>query len=160
MRAIICDTRQQAGKHEVKHLAIEAAGETLSSSKLHVGDYAEAPAVAVDTKRSIQELAQNLRGDHRRFRDECLRARADGTRLVVLTENVHGVASLDDLAAWVEPMHEFRRRRGAKVRLSGSQIAAACATMTERYGVEFRFCSPLSCGRAILAILREGGRDG
>ena len=157
MVSIVEDTRQQASKHEVKHQCWEAMGVSVVRHELDVGDYVLAPKVSVDTKRSITELAGNLRNDHERFRSECVRAQENGTVLVVLTENTHGITSVVDLEAWVEPEYEFRRRRGKKP-YSGKSLARQCRTMTERYGVLFDFCTPEEAAKRVVDLLERGER--
>lgn len=162
---IIEDTRQQLhgrDKHSEKHKAWAAMGVSLIRSKLAFGDYALPPAVSVDTKRSIQELAGNIQQDHERFKRELVAARDAGCDLVVLTENTHGIRSLADLEEWIEPEHEFRTRRNAKRRIIGAQLASACATMHERYGARFVFCAPGESAELIVRILlaRRGGDVG
>ena len=150
------DTRQKAGKHDAKHAWWEQAGVALVRSKLAFGDYCAPPAVAVDTKASIQELAMDIDQEHARFRRELLGARDAGVRLVILTENDAGVRGLTDLAAWVEPPEQFGRRVRAKRRIEGARLAKACATMAERYGCEFLFCGPDEAAETVTRILSEG----
>ena len=57
---IIEDSRQQAGKHEVKHERFSQLGDILIRSKLPFGDYALPPKIAVDTKETMNEIAQNI----------------------------------------------------------------------------------------------------
>lgn len=92
------DTRQQAGKHEVKHEWWADRGITLVRSKLAFGDYCRPPEVAVDTKASIAELAMDIDREHARFRRELIGARDAGVRLYVLVENDAGVTDLSSLA--------------------------------------------------------------
>lgn len=155
MRALIEDTRNKPGHHELKHARWEAIGQPTVRSKLAFGDYALVPPVSVDTKNSIQELAMDITQEHERFRSECEGARDAGCRLVVLVENEDGVRDLDGLRKWREPEASFRRRR-AKMRYCGSRIAAACETMRERYGVEFAFCAPEDAADFVLDILGRG----
>ena len=155
VRALIEDTRNKPGHHELKHARWEAIGQPPVRSKLAFGDYALVPPVSVDTKKDIQELAMDITQEHERFRAECEGARDAGCRLVVLVENEDGVRDLDCLRKWREPEASFRRRR-AKMRYSGSRIAAACATMRERYGVEFAFCAPEDAADFVLDILGRG----
>lgn len=158
--AIIEDTRQQAGRHAVKHAAFEAAGIALIRSKLPFGDYAYPPTVSVDTKQSIAELYQNVTLEHDRFARECEAARTAGAMLVILTENTHGIANLADLAEWTEPERDFAKRKGAKRPISGARLAKACETMHGRYGVMFGFCAPEDAARKIIEILDWGCGDG
>lgn len=156
---IVEDTRQRVGKHDAKHAWWDERGVEVVRSKLAFGDYSLPPAVAVDTKASIAELAYDIDHDHARFRRELKSARDAGVRLVVLVENGEGVRSLEGLSRWRESAGDFARRTRAVRRLEGARLAKACATMAERYGAEFRFCAPEESARAVLEIL-TGGDDG
>ena len=154
-RALVEDTRQKAGRHEAKNLGWSAMGLTVVRHQLEVGDYALMPRCSVDTKQDIQELYSDVVHDHERFRRECDRAVEVGCQLIILTENAHGVRSLADLEAWVEPEAEFRRRRRAKERISGLSLARACRTLAERHGVWFAFCAPEEAARAVIDLLED-----
>lgn len=148
------DTRQQAGKHEVKHEWWADRGITLVRSKLAFGDYCRPPEVAVDTKASIAELAMDIDREHARFRRELIGARDAGVRLYVLVENDAGVTDLSSLALWTEPDADFRLRKC----IEGKRLAKACRTMSDRYGVMFLFCAPEDAARIVTEILE--GRYG
>lgn len=152
------DTRQQAGKHEVKHEWWADRGITLVRSKLAFGDYCLPPEVAVDTKASIAELAMDIDREHARFRRELIGARDAGVRLYVLVENDAGVTDLSSLALWTEPDADFRLRKYAQRRIEGKRLAKACRTMSDRYGVMFLFCAPEDAARIVTEILE--GRYG
>lgn len=160
MRAIQEDTRQQrhsGDKHSAKHEGWAAAGVAVVRSKLAFGDYALVPAASVDTKRSIQELAQDVFQQHDRFRRELVGARDAGTKLYVITENDEGVRSLADLAAWREPAWQFAKRKGAQARIDGGRLAKACATMERKYQARFLFCAPEESAALIVELLRKEG---
>lgn len=152
---LIEDVRNKAGQHELKHKCWSAMGVDVVRHELEVGDYVLAPKVSVDTKRSLTEFAGNLRTDHERFKAECIRAQEAGTLLVVLVENTHGIRNLGDLERWVEPEHEFKKRRG-KLPYKGSSLAKVCRTMTERYGVMFDFCAPEDAAERVVYLLERG----
>ena len=149
---LIEDTRQQKGKHELKHNYWRKLGVNVVRSALPFGDYAFVPLVVVDTKQSIYEIANNIQQDHDRFRQECINAHNAGCQLVILVENVDGVDSLKALEHWQESAEHYAMRRG-KRRISGKRLAATMATMTERYGVIFEFCTPNQAAKRILEIL-------
>lgn len=157
-RVILEDTRQQSGKHDEKHGWWRDNGVALVRSKIFAGDYCLPPAVAVDTKASIVELAQCIDRGHARFRRELVLARDAGCSLYVLTENGQGVRDLAGLAKWVEPWEDFERRVNAARRLDGARLAKACATMEERYGATFLFCEPEESAEIVTRLLEEGGR--
>lgn len=163
-RAIVIDTRQQAGKHDHKHERWESEGVPTVRCKLPYGDYALAPKVSVDTKKDIYELAGNIlqKQDHIRFRNECIGAKKDGCQLIVLVENEDGVSSLSELASWNETGRHFVMRKRTSgndhaVRFQGERLAKACATMQEKYGVRFMFCKPEESADRIREIL--GGEE-
>lgn len=159
-RVIFEDTRQQAGKHEAKHERWRRAGIGIVRTKLAFGDYCLPPAVAVDTKASIAELAADIDRDHARFRRELVGARDAGCKLYVLVENEDGVRDLTGLARWVESEEDFERRVNAWRRLDGRRLSKACATMEERYGATFLFCAPEQAPSIVIGLLSGGGRDG
>lgn len=154
---LIEDSRQQRGQHERKHDWWGDHGVGIIRCKLAYGDYCLPPAVSVDTKASISELAYDIDHDHARFRREITGARDAGVQLVVLVENGDGVRDLDGLASWSESAEDYARRKYAKRRLHGDRLAKACATMAERYGVRFEFCAPDEAAERIVAMLQEGG---
>lgn len=157
---LVEDTRQKRGKHDAKAAWFEENGEGVVRCALPVGDYQRPAPVAVDTKRSIVELAVDLKSDHDRFARECVKARKLGTQLVILVENEDGVRSLADLESWVEPdkSYEKRNRSGKARRYTGPSIVKACNTMHRAYGVMFGFCSPQESGARIVEILDRMGR--
>ena len=155
-RVLLEDTRQQKGKHTAKHEWWAAHDLSLVRCKLPFGDYCSPPPVSVDTKASIAELAYDIDHDHERFRREVAGARDAGVRLVILVENEDGVNDLAGLAAWRESATDFGRRLYARRRIEGSRLAKACATMNERYGVEFLFCAPSESAGIITKLLLGG----
>ena len=151
---IIEDTRQQKNKHEQKHTVFEAHGDKLTRCALPVGDYVLYPTVSVDTKASMNEIANNIGGtkeEHERFRRELIKARDNGCHLYVLVENDEGIHNLNDVRRWVNPRLIDNPRA-----ITGDRLAKAMATMQERYGVTFCFCSPENAGEAIRYLLERG----
>ena len=151
---LVEDTRQQKGKHEQKHTAFAAHGDTITRCALPVGDYALFPTVAVDTKASMQEIAQNIGGtkeEHERFRRELIKARENGCHLYVLIENDEGITNIDDVRHWVNP-----RLIDSSAAITGDRLAKAMATMQNKYGVTFCFCPPEQAARYIYYLLERG----
>lgn len=151
---IVEDTRQQASKHEIKHRAFKAHGDTLTRCALPCGDYALFPRVSVDTKASMQEIAQNIGGtkeEHERFRRECIKARNNGCHLYVLVENDEGIRTLEDVEHWTNP-----RLIDSPRAITGKQLAKAMQTMQKKYGVTFAFCDPSQAAGMIYLILERG----
>lgn len=155
---ILIDTRQQEGKHELKHSYFKAHGLRLVRTKLYVGDYQLVGGIqSVDTKMSILELAADVDQQHERFRSELINARDAGFQLTVLVENSDGVTDLASLAEWVNPRNYINRKRGLRPPMSGARLAKACATMERKYGVRFMFCKPEEAGERVIEILTEEG---
>lgn len=155
---IIEDTRQQVGKHDHKAEYFEKQGIEVVRSKLPFGDYALMIQVAIDTKKDIYELAQDIDQDHQRFKRELVSARDSGCKLYILVENCDGVSDLETLSTWRESTEHFAMRRrktgNPKCRyIEGKRLAKACQTMSERYGATFLFCPPEKSGWMIETIL-------
>ena len=149
---IVEDSRQQAGQHDIKHAAWQAHGDTLVRCALPCGDYALPPAVAIDTKRNIEEIAGNIGGaEHERFKRELIRARDMGTKLYILVENEEGVASVADVARWINP-----RLAVSPKAITGERLSKAMHTLEERYGCTFLFCRPEDAARIIYCLLERG----
>jgi hypothetical protein len=151
---IVEDTRQQAGKHELKHATWKEHGDNIIRCALPWGDYMAVPPVSVDTKASMQEIAQNIGGskaEHERFRRELIGAQEAGCHLYVLVENDEGIETLEDVARWVNP-----RLIDSPKAITGKRLCIAMNTMQERYGVTFLFCSPEQAAGMIHYLLERG----
>ena len=148
---IIEDSRQQAGKHELKHLWFGLHHTPFCRCKLPVGDYALPPERAVDTKASMLEIAQNIGGsrqEHKRFINELKLAQELGTKLFVLIENEEGINSIEDVRRWRNPREIY-----SPDCIQGERLAKAMATIQERYGCLFLFCRPEETGEMIADLL-------
>ena len=168
---IYIDTRQQRGKHEIKHSWLAAHGVSTELRTLDFGDYMTPGSnVSVDTKRDIDEVAKNINGkNHDRFKRECIRARDAGYRLVILVENHDNVICLDDLKKWTNghclACNYYKRKtcdptsggkclkHGTRKPIQGERLARAMSTMSDRYGVRFEFCPPVEAARRICNLL-------
>lgn len=152
---IICeDTRQQTGKHDLKHEYFAAHGIQVVRSKLYVGDYSllTDQRVCIDTKMGLGELVSDCGSQHARFRDELIRAQAAGIRLVILTEDPK-IRTLRQVFDWQNPQLVMHPKA-----MTGKRLYEIVRTMQLRYGAEFLFCHPNSTGRIIVELL--GGNDG
>lgn len=163
-RALLEDTRQQLAKHNRKHREWDALGVPVVRTKLIVGDYTTVgSSTFVDTKKDIYEIYANMTSEHERFKRECILAHNIGAELVVLVENEDGVTDLDTLSRWTEePWHFEMRKRKAKAKcvfMTGKRLAKSMATMQERYGVRFEFCTPSEAAERVLRLLSMEGGD-
>lgn len=161
MPTLVEDTRQQTSQHVEKNAYWKSIGQHVVRSKLIAGDYMfVGGTVSVDTKRSILELASNIDQQHDRFRRELVNARECGIELHFLVENTDGVRDLPTLARWQNPRRFVNAKRGLRPPIDGRRMAKACATMEERYGCFFHFCTPEEAGARVLEILGKEAADG
>lgn len=145
------DTRQQTGKHNIKHAHFEECGVDLLRCKLPFGDYALVPPVSIDTKKDMEEIAGNICGnreEHERFIRECKLAKAAGSKLIFLIENTVGIEKLSDVHFWINPRAIYSPRA-----VQGERLQKAMETIEERYGVQFLFCTPDQSAGRIMEIL-------
>lgn len=194
---IIEDKGQKEEKHELKHLFWEDQGICWERYPLPVGDYILGSSsvmdviarkqkrgvdikkmdflgtyeICIDTKKDMQEIAGNICGpQHDRFRDECILAKNNGIKLIVLVENTDGIQKLADVEKWLNPRKKITRQitlpNGQIKRIwaypdatKGETLAKAMRTMQEKYGVRFLFCHPDETGEMIIRLLTDtGGR--
>lgn len=148
---ILEDTRNKPDKNKHIRAQLESLGHTVVRSKLLVGDYSWATnqKVCVDTKFGLQEVASNLTQDHERFKRECLLAKECGIQLIVLIQEPN-INILSDVCGW----YNWRIKRSPKA-VTGKQLYKIMATMTERYGVAWQFCTRGNVGKRILELLGE-----
>ncbi len=131
-----------------------------------------------DSKFGMTEIYGDLIGSqHERFRDECILAQQNGIDFYVLIESAPEVACLEDVKRWqnwkqlyaycrrngIEPgkgmmerIEDFVAHGGQKPPVGGEQLYKAMATMSERYGVKWRFCKKERCGEAVAWLLEKG----
>lgn len=145
------DTRQKVGEHEIKHQWFSDNGVELVRCKLPFGDYAPIPPVSIDTKRNMDEIAQNICGnknEHKRFINECKAAKAAGCALIILVENNVGISDLSQVHTWVNPRSIYSDKC-----VQGDRLQKAMETISERYGVRFMFCRPEESADIILETI-------
>ena len=164
------DTRERVGKKD--HILDYFRDNGIESvrSKNFVGDYTLVAnhMVCIDFKQGCEEVYQNLVGkDHERFRDECARAQTCEIRLIVLIEDER-ITCLDEVATWANPrrtrwfqlnaMHKagkcLNRQQPKQPPASSETLMKSMKTMTEKYGVEWRFCKREDTGGTIVEILK------
>lgn len=149
---IIEDTRNQRGKHELKHKRWAETNTPLIRCKIPVGDYCLPPTVSVDTKADMSEIAQNIGGskeEHKRFIRELKLAQEIGTQLYILVENDEGIEDLVDVQSWYNPRTEYSPNC-----IQGPRLYKAMNTIQDRYGCVFLFCRPEEAADMIIDLLR------
>ena len=145
------DTRQKNDKHNIKHEAFASMSIHLVRCKLPYGDYAPVPPVSVDTKENMDEIANNICGkEHQRFINECKAARDAGCKLIILVENTVGISDISQVHIWKNPRSCYSPNC-----VQGPRLQKAMETISERYGVQFLFCTPDESARKIMEILQR-----
>lgn len=155
MSYLIEDTRQKAGKHDVKHECFDRMNIGLIRSKLPFGDYAPIPPISIDTKENIDEIANNICGkEHKRFINECKYAQAAGCKLFILVENTLGITDISQVHLWENPRAEYSPKC-----VQGPRLQKAMETISERYGVTFLFCNPREAAEIIWGLIKQYERQ-
>lgn len=160
MRMIFEDSRQQRGKHDNINAWLILHDIEIRRTKLFVGDYTlpTDQSVCVDTKLGLQEVYGNIIQDHERFIRECTAANDAGIRLIVLVEE-SGIRSVQDVAFWPNPREKIwkrlpeSRRKGRKPPVKSESLCKAMQTISEKYGVEWRFCDRNDTANVLCEIL-------
>lgn len=158
MRTVIVDSRQQDGKHTIKHRQMQDIGYKLLTSKLPLGDYAfiDNLSVVVDTKKDILELITDMHKDHIRFRNECILAQKNKIQLFILVEEIPPNNRIDE---WKSPIWKSDTKYHKKnQKVTNTDMVAfrkSLITMQEKYGVKFLFCNKSDTGKKIIEILER-----
>lgn len=167
---IICDTRQQAGKHGHVDGWLAAHGVPFRYAKLDFGDYMrDEPGwnISVDTKKDVQELAGNCGRENARFVRELDRARDAGCRLFILVEEHEAYNDRERLHRWVcracRMCAEFRSGRcdpnadPCSARrfkpMNGAKLAKTVDTLERDHGALFLFTRRGDSARTICDLL-------
>lgn len=152
MKHLISDTREKKNQHVLDYF--EAIGIKYEIAKLDFGDYMDAyrPGIVIDRKQNIAELAKNVTGkDRDRFIRELERAKAAGSKLVILVEQnrykdrdkwIH-VKEPADLMLWSNPHTKIR----------GERVFRSVSGLIYKYDISVCFCDKRSTGKEIIRIL-------
>ena len=144
---IVEDTRNQIGKHNQINQDLINLGHQVVRSKLFVGDYSRLDnmTICIDTKKDWIEVAGNICGkQHTRFREECIRAKNAGIKLIILVEEETPIGS------WKSPL---KRNKEPICRVSNIVLLKAMKTMNEKYGVEFKNCAKSETAMIICKLI-------
>lgn len=155
---LLVDSREKPKAIKTILKQIEDAGVEYSVTKLFIGDYMDYsnPALVVDRKQSIAELAKNCTSDHVRFKKELERAKSVGAKLIILVEQnrysdrgkwIH-VDEISDLMLWSNPHTTIR----------GEKVFRILASWTNKYDIEVVFCDKRQTGKKILEIIYGNGQ--
>lgn len=168
---IICDTRQQKGKHVNIDAWFERHGIGYEYRKLDFGDYMRADGtsnVIVDTKRSFDEVVGNVGREHSRFVRELDRARDAGCRLVILIEVGAPYVTLDKVSGWTSnvckrcdryrrllcnPHANGRCQTHRNKPMQGKTLLKIMRTLEREHGCRFEVCHPAHSAARICELL-------
>ena len=174
------DSREKA--KAIKGILAEFDRQSIKhfSSKLYSGDYQslDNARLCIDRKQNLTEICGNVCQQHKRFKDELMRAQEHGIKLIILCEHGGSIKSLEDVKDWRNPRQrlwekEIRakwdipesqdfeeaitalRSHGAKFYppTSGEQLFKMLSTISGKYNVEFLFCTKKETGKRIIEIL-------
>ena len=168
MVVIARDTRDQTGKHKNVDDGLASRGIKTVRTKLYVGDVAllNDMSVCIDLKQNLTEVYNNVIQQHDRFVRECRRAQQAGIKLIILVEQA-GIGTVQDVAAWKNPRiskweklrdaHRNGKRMSEQLNpyppVSSERLSKAMQTISDRYGVEWRFCSKAETVDVICEVL-------
>lgn len=168
MQPLLCDTRQQRGKHNFKNQYFKRYGIPIIAVALKFGDYQRKGSnIAIDTKKDVQELAQNLGKDHKRFKREIIKANEAGYVLVVLIEERPEYNDRRRLSSWTNYVckrcglcDDDKCRRFRYHPIKGETIAKIITTLENKHFVRFEFTNKRETPKRILELLGMEVRDG
>nr|DAZ16488.1 MAG TPA: ERCC4 domain protein [Caudoviricetes sp.] len=157
------DSREKAKAIQKIITEFDRHGVNHFVSKLYVGDYMnfDNPRLIIDRKQSLSELCNNVCQEHNRFRDEILRAREHGIKLIILCEHGKGAERLEDVIWWKNPRRVERYKdlktgkwmeRETKA-TTGDKLYKILRTFERKYGCRFLFCDKKDTGRRIIELL-------
>lgn len=126
-------------------------------SKLPVGDYMslDNARFAIDRKQNLLELCSNVCQQHKRFKNELIRANELGIKLVFLVEHSANIRSLEDVREWRNP-----RLKNSPLAVSGERLYKILSTMEKTYNTKFFFCSKQNTGKCIEWLLNNTVKKG
>lgn len=162
------DTREHKREWERIERHFLSAGADYFRSKLYVGDYCNVdfPRLVIDRKKDLLELIGNVTQQHERFRDELVRAKEKGFKIIILCEHGKDITELSDIIFWRNPrldMTEWVMENGHPVKkqmfpkaTTGVQLYKSLKTIQDKYDVEFQFCSKDETGFRIIELLERG----
>ena len=144
------DSREHKEERERIEKQLDSLGVQHFVSKLYVGDYCnlDNPRHVVDRKKDLGEICGNVCQQHERFRAELIRAQEAGIHITILCEHGNGIKQLEDVYFWDNP-----RRKVSPKAMQGWRLFEVLSTMSEKYGVDFQFCTKRQTGRRIMEIL-------
>lgn len=170
------DSREKARAIKKIVAEFDKQGVKYYVSKLFTGDYMslDNPRLIIDRKQNLSEICANVCQDHTRFRNELIRAKENGIKLIILIEHSNQVRSINDVAKWNNPRRKKRvwvddkcltNEDGEEYwqpghyktietkAMTGETLSKVMKTMEKKYGCKFMFCDKLHTGQRIIELL-------
>ena len=128
-------------------------------SKMLFGDYMEYnhPAVVVDRKQNIAELAKNCTIEHERFRRELQRAKDCNATLIILVEQNRYIDRGEMVK--VETIQDLLRWSSSHTQVRGEKIFRVLASWSAKYPIKVVFCDKRSTGKVIRKMLIDDSEN-
>ena len=143
---ILCDTRQKKGKHLNIERYCSEHNITMIPYCLSVGDYMlKGGNIAVDTKQSIVETANDLYADKKSFNKKYKKCYKQNIKLYVLIEE-----KVKDLRCWTSKV----------TKISGRFLLELMHDLEISYGVCFVFCDKQDTGKILIDLLKGSDKNG
>jgi len=146
---IICDSREQVNAHVTRYFDKQKISHI--SRKLETGDYsAQIGAlslekdIVIERKHNLDEICGNFTSERERFEREFLRAKAYGTKVVLIVEN----------ATWSDIFLGNYRSKVKPQSLVGSLLS-----WMVRYNITVLFCKQEETGKLIHGILYYAAKE-
>lgn len=147
--SIIADTREQVNAHVTRYFDKQKIPHI--SRKLDTGDYsAQIGAlslekdIVIERKHNLDEICGNFTAERERFEREFLRAKAYGTKVVLIIEN----------ATWTDIFLGNYRSKVKPQSLVGSLLS-----WMVRYNITVMFCKQEETGKLIHGILHYAAKE-
>lgn len=147
--SIIADTREQVNAHVTRYFDKQKIPHI--SRKLDTGDYsAQIGAlslekdIVIERKHNLDEICGNFTSERERFEREFLRAKAYGTKVVLIIEN----------ATWTDIFLGNYRSKVKPQSLVGSLLS-----WMVRYNITVMFCKQEETGKLIHGILHYAAKE-
>lgn len=158
MKYLIIDTREKPKAIANIIKTFDAAGIKYETSKLLFGDYMDfnRPGLVIDRKQNIAELAKNVTGPKKerdRFIAELERAKAAGTKLVILVEQNRYKAG--DRWQHVERIEDLMLWSSEHTSIQGEKVFRTLSALQYRYNIIVKFCDKRQTGKEILKLLYD-----
>lgn len=146
---IVCDSREQINDHVLS--AFDKLKVNHITRKLDTGDYSASIGIlsleddiVVERKHNLDEICGNFTAERERFEREFIRAKANGTKVVLIIEN----------ATWTDVFLGNYRSK-----LKPQSLIASLLSWMVRYNITILFCKPEETGKIISGIMFYAARE-